>query len=93
MKFRLSEKTLELLRKPLVKEQILSKKQVDYYNSQEFYKRRPDLAPRDVYLRMGRKNDMKNVKKTIQNFGRTPLEKCLNFFKDVCESLKTCFSK
>ena len=52
-------------------------------NSQEFYKKYPDLAPRNVYLYMGRTLDLKSVKKYINNIGKE------TFF----EKISNCFSK
>lgn len=49
----------------------------NYYNSQEFYKRCPDLAPRNVYLATGRIIEMKDVQKYIdKHFGDTFFQKC-----------------
>ena len=35
----------------------------NYYNSKEFYKRRPDLAPKNVYLQEGRIITQKEIDK------------------------------
>ena len=52
----------------------------NYYNSKDFYKRRPDLAPRNEYLREGRvitKNEVdkyfakRTANKTNQKKNRT----------------------
>ena len=44
MDFRLSEETKALLRTS--KSKIMSKAKVNYYDSQEFYQRCPNLAPK-----------------------------------------------
>ena len=53
-------------------------------NSQEFYKKHPDLAPRNVYLYLGRTLDFKSVKKYINNIGEETLfEKISNWFSNL----------
>ena len=53
-------------------------------NSQEFYKKHPDLAPRNVYLYMGRILDLKTVKKYINNIGKESIfEKIENWFSNL----------
>ena len=56
-------------------------------NSQEFYKKYPDLAPRDVYLYMGRTLDLKSVKKYINNIGKE------NFFEKISNWFSNLFNK
>ena len=90
MKFKLSQETLNLINKP--SSYKLTKQQANYYNRVEFYKKRPDLAPRDVYLREGRMMNMKEVKKIINNFGATPYEKICNWFKDIYNTFKMLFT-
>lgn len=38
-------------------------------NSRKFYDQHPDLAPKNIYLYMGRTLDIKTVNRTIENFG------------------------
>lgn len=38
------------------------------YNSPEFYAQHPDLAPRNIYLRLGRVIDMDEVNRVIEDF-------------------------
>ena len=53
-------------------------------NGQEFYKKHPDLAPRNVYLYMGRILDLKTVKKYINNIGKESIfEKIENWFSNL----------
>ena len=53
-------------------------------NSPEFYKKYPDLAPRNVYLYLGRTLDLKSVKKYINNIGEETLfEKISNWFLNL----------
>lgn len=49
----------------------------NYYNSQEFYKKHPDLAPRNIYLAMGRVLDREDIQRYFdKHFGDTFLQKC-----------------
>ena len=89
MKFKLSQESLDLINRPSSFK--LTKKQTNYYNNVEFYKKRPDLAPRDIYLREGRMMEIEEVKRTINNFGATPYEKICNWFKDKYNSIKMIF--
>ena len=53
-------------------------------NSQEFYKKHPDLAPRNVYLYMGRTMDLKTVKKYLNKIGKESIyEKIGNWFSNI----------
>ena len=52
-------------------------------NSQEFYKQHPDLAPRNVYLRMGRIAKMDEIRKTIRDFGEPWYVRVYNSLKDI----------
>ena len=53
-------------------------------NTQEFYQKYPDLAPRNVYLYMGRTLDLKTVKKYINNIGKeTVFEKIGKRFSNL----------
>lgn len=62
-----------------------------YYNSEDFYKRRPDLAPRNVYLREGRVITKKQVdeyfaKHTSKTFSQRAeefLRKIINKFQSL----------
>ena len=88
MKFKLSQATLNTLKKSIPNNFKLTKRQSNYYNSKKFYQKRPDLAPRNIYLREGRVVKMEEVKKTIDNFGATPFEKICNWFKSKYNDLK-----
>ena len=53
-------------------------------NSQRFYVKHPDLAPRNVYLRMGRVMDLKTVERYIANFGKETIwDKIGNWFSNL----------
>ena len=53
-------------------------------NSQDFYKKHPDLAPRNVYLYLGRTMDLKTIKKYINNIGKETIwEKMGNWFSNL----------
>ena len=52
-------------------------------NTQDFFQKYPDLAPRNVYLYMGRTLDLKTVKKYINNIGKENIfEKIGNWFSN-----------
>ena len=58
-------------------------------NSQEFYKKYPDLAPRNVYLYMGRTLDFKSVQKYLDNIGKESIfEKIKNWFSNLFNKKK-----
>lgn len=58
-------------------------------NSQEFYKKHPDLAPRNIYLATGRIISMKEVQKTIDNIGKESIwEKLGNLFSNLINKNK-----
>lgn len=59
----------------------------DYYNSQEFYNRRPDLAPRNIYLSMGRVIDKKTIDRNIGNFGEPFWVRVKNLLKYKVEDI------
>ena len=53
-------------------------------NSQRFYAQHPDLAPRNIYLRMGRVMNLKTVEKYIANFGKESMwDKIGNWFSNL----------
>ncbi|MBR2429894.1 hypothetical protein IKB17_00320 [bacterium] len=52
-------------------------------NSQKFYAQHPDLAPRNVYLYLGRVIDLKTVEKYIANLGKESIwDKIGNWFSN-----------
>lgn len=58
-------------------------------NSQRFYVNHPDLAPRNVYLRMGRVMDLKTVERYIANIGKETLwDKIGNWFSNLFNKKK-----
>ena len=58
-------------------------------NSQRFYVNHPDLAPRNVYLRMGRVMDLKTVERYIANIGKENLwDKIGNCFSNLFNKKK-----
>ena len=58
-------------------------------NTQDFYKKYPDLAPRNVYLYLGRTLDLKSVKKYLNNIGEETLfEKISNWFSNLFSKKK-----
>ena len=53
-------------------------------NSMEFYRKHPDLAPRNVYLYLGRTVDLKTVERYIANFGKESIwDKVRNWFSNI----------
>ena len=82
MNFRLSSATKKYLAESSIQPKQF-KSNVDL-NSQKFYAKHPDLAPRNIYLRMGRVMDMKTVEKYIANFGKKSIwEKIGNWFSNL----------
>ncbi len=62
----------------------------NYYNSKEFYKRRPDLAPRNVYLREGRVITKKQVDEYFTKITRkTFSEKVEEFIRKITSWFKS----
>ncbi|MBO5737891.1 hypothetical protein J6R97_00970 [bacterium] len=58
-------------------------------NSREFYKKHPDLAPRNVYLYMGRTLDLKTVHKYLDNIGKESIfERIKNWFSNLFNKKK-----
>lgn len=58
-------------------------------NSREFYRKHPDLAPRNVYLYMGRTLDFKSVQKYLDNIGKESIfEKIKNWFSNLFNKKK-----
>lgn len=56
----------------------------------EFYNKHPDLAPRNVYLAMGRVINQKDVNRKIENFGEPLMVRAKNWIKYKIEDM---FSK
>ena len=82
MNFRLSAITKKYLSETS-KQPKQFKSKIDL-NSQDFYKKHPDLAPRNVYLYMGRTLDLKSVEKYINNFGKESIWKKIgNWFTNL----------
>ena len=53
------------------------------FNSQKFYRQRPDLAPRNVYLREGRVIKQKEVEKYfVKAFKEQIYVRIMNWFKN-----------
>lgn len=62
----------------------------NYYNSREFYKRRPDLAPSNVYLREGRIITKKEVDKYFAQITRkTFRERAGEFINKIISLFKS----
>ena len=57
------------------------------FNSKKFYNEHPDLAPRNIYLSMGRTIDTKKVNRTIENFGEPFWVRAKNWFKYKIEDI------
>ncbi len=79
IKFRLSDGTKMLLKKD-TKIPSLSKKQVKYYNSREFYDKHPDLVPRNIYLALGRVITREEIDKELAKVTKEPFLKQVNNF-------------
>lgn len=56
-------------------------------NSKKFYNEHPDLAPRNIYLLLGRTIDTKKVNRTIENFGEPFWLRAKNWFKYKIEDI------
>lgn len=56
------------------------------YNTPEFYRQNPDLAPRNIYLREGRLITEKDIKKTLKRLER--IEAIENFWNTFSAKLK-----
>lgn len=67
LKFRLSDETKAMLIR-CKSIPSLSKKQINYYNSPQFYAKHPDLMSRNVYLASGRTISRKEVDNYISKF-------------------------
>ena len=82
MNFQLSKETKSLLITSKVNP--MSKKKSNYYNSQEFYQRCPDLAPKNVYLYMGRVEKFDNIQKYLDKITKeTFTEKCSRWYNNI----------
>lgn len=79
MNFKISQQTINNLQR--TKQQRLRSK-IDL-NSQKFYKQHPDLAPRNVYLRMGRILKLEDVQKNFFNWDKPWWEVCLEKITNV----------
>ena len=85
MNFRLSPETKQLLVQRTNSKHAKSKINP---NSQEFYKKHPDLAPRNVYLATGRVLKFDTVQKHLDKITREPLmERVSNWFKKICKKI------
>ncbi len=56
-------------------------------NNEQFYKNHTDLAPRNIYLAMGRVINQKEVNRTIENFGEPFWVRAKNWFKYKIEDI------
>ena len=53
-------------------------------NTQDFYKKYPDLAPRNVYLYLGRTVDLKTIQNYLDNIGKESIwDKVRNWFSNI----------
>lgn len=59
------------------------------FNTPEFYKEHPDLAPRNIYLREGRIITEKDIEKAIRKINRNA--KIEEFFNLVSNKVKQLF--
>ncbi len=82
MNFKISQQTLNLIQK--TKQQKFRSKL--NMNSQKFYKRHPDLAPRNVYLRMGRILKLEDVQKAFFDWDKP-------WYKKVFDKITSLFKK
>lgn len=60
-------------------------------NTPEFYRRHPDLAPRNIYLREGRTITPEDWNKTIKRLDR--INKISDFTSSIKSKLKQFFNK
>ncbi len=59
-------------------------------NSQQFYKKHPDLAPRNVYLASGRKVNMEQIEKELNKaFKLSFKEKCCIWFSSLKQKFQS----
>jgi len=78
MDFKISQQTLNNLQR--TRQQVFRPK--INLNSQKFYKKHPDLAPRNVYLRMGKILKVEDVQKSFFNWDKPWWQK---FFDNIAE--------
>ena len=78
MNFKISQHTKNYI--PKAKHQMLRSK--INMNSQEFYKQHPDLAPRNVYLRMDRILSLKDVQKAFFDWDKPWYKKVFDKIAD-----------
>jgi hypothetical protein len=58
-------------------------KPYNYFDNKNFYKKYPQLAPRNVYLSEGRLLSLKEVEKGLKSIDYTFSEKCLKFLNKI----------
>ena len=86
MNFQISEKTKAYINQNA--KSFMRVKNPQYYNSPEFYKKRPDLAPDNVYLRMGRILKLEDVQKKFLRFGDPWWKKLLYPFENFFDKIR-----
>lgn len=59
-------------------------------NNRNFYDKHPDLAPRNIYLYLGRTLDIEKVNRTIENFDEPLSIRIKNWCK---QKIKNIFKK
>lgn len=88
IKFRLSDETKMLLKKD-TKIPPLPKKRTEYYNSREFYDKHPDMAPRNVYLYLGRVTAREEIDREFERITKEPfLKRVKNFINKIFKKEK-----
>ena len=87
MNFKLSGATKKYLAESSMRpKQFRSRVDLNSYN---FYAQHPDLAPRNVYLYLGRTLDFKSVQKYLDNIGKESIfEKIKNWFSNLFNKKK-----
>jgi len=87
MNFKLSPETKRMLSSQSVSNKKFVRSKINP-NSQEFYKKHPDLAPRNVYLATGRVLEFKNVQKKLDKIAKEPLtDRISNWFKSITKKI------
>lgn len=88
MNFRLSETTKAYLKQNQNKKTLFRVKNPQYYNSPEFYKKRPDLAPRNIYLRTGRILKHEDIQKELFRYSNSWWDRLLYQFKNFFDRIR-----
>lgn len=88
IKFRLSDETKMLLKKD-TKIPSLPKKRADITVGREFYDKHSDLAPRNIYLYLGRVTTREDIDREFERITKEPfLKRVKNFINKIIKKEK-----